>query len=146
MTQVSRYKISQSVSDQITEFLFQTISNLTTKSQVSEFLNDFLTPTEKIMFSKRFAIGYLIAKGYDQREVSKVLKVSTTTVNTFSRIYKNSTSYKQMVNKIVSRTKNKEMFLGIAEEFANIGAIGGAKSAGWFKTRNEIRKKKNELL
>lgn len=146
MTQISKYRISDSVNKQISDFLFQTIANLTTKTQVSEFLNDFLTPTEKIMFSKRLAIGYLIAKGYEQREISRILKVSTTTVSTFSSIYKNNTSYKKMVDQIVNKSKNKELLLGLAEEFADMGAICGAKSAGWFTTRNEIRKKRRELL
>lgn len=146
MTQISKYRMSQSISDQITGFLFETIANLKTKSQVSEFFNDFLTSTEKIMFSKRLAIGYLIAKNYNQREISRVLKVSTTTVSTFSSIYKSSNSYKKMVDQILNRSKNKEMILDLAEGVAEIGAIGGAKSAGWFNVRNEIQKKKRELL
>lgn len=146
MTQISKYRISESVNKQISDFLFQTIANLTTKTQVSEFLNDFLTTTEKIMFSKRLAIGYLIAKGYEQRQISRILKVSTTTVGTFSSIYKNNTSYKKMVDQIVNKSKNKELLLSLAEEFADMGAIGGAKSAGWFTTRNESRKKRRELL
>jgi len=146
MTQISKYKVSQNVTDQIQDFLFETISNLTNKKQVSDFLYEFLTPTEMIMFTKRLAIGYLIAKEYDQREISRTLKVSTTTVSTFSSIYKNGTSYKQMVDRIVNKMKNKEFLLDIAEGFTNIGAIGGAKSAGYFTSRNEIRKKKRNLL
>lgn len=146
MTQISKYRMSQSVSDQITGFLFQTIANLKTKSQVSDFINDFLTPVEKIMFSKRLAIGYLVAKDYNQREISRILKVSTTTVSTFSSIYKNSASYKKMVDQILIRTKSKEMLLDFAEGVAEIGAIGGSKSVSWFNTRNEIQKKKRELL
>jgi len=146
MTQISKYKVSQNVTDQIQDFLFETISNLTNKKQVSDFLYEFLTPTEMIMFTNRLAIGYLIAKEYDQREISRTLKVSTTTVSTFSSIYKNGTSYKQMVDRIVSKMKNKEFLLDIAEGFTNIDAIGGAKSAGYFTSRNEIRKKKRNLL
>lgn len=146
MTQISKYRMSQNVSDQITGFLFETIANLKTKNQVSEFLDDFLTSTEKIMFAKRLAIGYLIAKKYNQREISRVLKVSTTTVSTFSSIYKNSNSYKKMVNQILNKVRNKDLLLDLAEGVAEIGAIGGAKSAGWFTTRNEIQKKKRELL
>jgi uncharacterized protein YerC len=146
MTQISKYRMSQSVSDQITGFLFQTIANLKTKRQVSEFLNDFLTPVEKVMFSKRLAIGYLIAKDYNQRDISRVLKVSTTTVSTFYSVYKSSDSYKKMVDQIVIKVKNKEMFLDLAESVAELGAIGGAKSASWFTARNDIQKKKRELL
>lgn len=146
MAQISKYKVSQNITDQIQDFLFQTIANLITKNQVSEFFKEFLTPTERVMFSKRLAIGYLIAKKYEQREISKILKVSTTTVSTFSTIYKNGISYKQMVDRIVNKMKNKEILLDMVEGFADIGAIGGAKSAGWFTTRNEIRKKKKNLL
>lgn len=146
MTQVSKYKVPQIINDQILDIFFQTIANLKTKEQVAEFFKEFISPTEKTMLSKRLAIGYLIAKGCDYREVSRTLKVSTTTVSNFASKYKYGTTYKIIVDNIMTKIKTKELFLDIVEGFAEIGAIGGAKSAGYFQLRNEIRKKKNNLL
>lgn len=146
MTQVSKYRISQNVNDQILGIFLQTLAGLTNKTQVSEFLGEFLTPTEKVMLSKRLAIGYLVARGYEYREISRTLKVSTATVGSFARLYKYGTSYKKVVNKILDKIKTKEMFLDFIEGFADMGAVGGAKSTGWFNLRNEIRKKKQNIL
>ena len=146
MTQISKYRVSQKVNDQISDIFFQTIANLTQKKQGLDFFSEFLTPTEKVMLSKRLAIGYLLARGYEYREISRILKVSTATVTNFARLYKYGTSYKNIVDKILSKIKTKEMFLDFVEGFADIGAIGGAKSAGWFELRNEIRKKKQNIL
>lgn len=146
MTQVSKYRVSQSVNDQILDIFFQTLANLTNKIEVSEFLSEFLTPTERVMLSKRLAIGYLIARGYEYREISRTLKVSTATVSNFARLYKYGSPYKKIVNKILDKIKTKEMFLDFIEGFADMGAMGGAKSVGWFNLRNEIRKKKQNIL
>lgn len=146
MTQVSKYKVPQKINDQILDIFSQTVADLKTKEQVVNFFDEFITPTEKIMFSKRLAIGYLIAKGYDYREVSRTLKVSTTTVSNFASKYKYGINYKIIVDKILFKLKTREMFLDIAEGFAEMGAIGGAKSAGYFNLRNEIKKRKANLL
>lgn len=146
MTQVSKYRLSEDVKNQIESYFNQTIANLTTKSQVQRFFNEFLTNTEKIMFAKRLAIGILVSRGYEHRHISRSLKVSTTTVSTFASIYKNSIDYKRIVDTINKKIEAKKELLGIVESFASIGAVGGAKSAGWFAARNETRKKKNILL
>ena len=44
------------------------------------FFDDLLTPTERIMFSKRLAILYLLAKGYTVRSIQEMLRVSPSTV------------------------------------------------------------------
>lgn len=146
MTQVSKYRLSEDIKNQIESYFNLTIANLTTKNQVQQFFNEFLTKTEKIMFAKRLAIGILVSRGYEYRQISQILKVSTTTVSSFAFVYKNSEKYKNIVDGINKKIESKKELLDIAEGFASIGAIGGAKSAGWFTTRNEIRKKKNSLL
>jgi Trp operon repressor len=49
-------------------------------SDRSSFIELFLTPTEKIMFSKRVAISILIKRGYSYALIKDYLKVSQSTV------------------------------------------------------------------
>lgn len=58
------------------------LATLTTEQDIGEFLDDLLSPTEKVMLGKRLAIAILLDKGYDQRTIHNIMKVSVTTVNT----------------------------------------------------------------
>src|SRR3989304_306348 len=81
MAQVSRFPLPKSLATQV-ESLFQKVfADLHTQEDVGELLNDLLTPTEKVMLSKRLAIAFLLDKGYDQRTIHTLLKVSIGTVN-----------------------------------------------------------------
>ena len=65
MTQVSRIRLPKAVEDQMHGALRKALADLRTEEEVGEFLEDLLTPTEKIMLGKRLAIAILLDKGYD---------------------------------------------------------------------------------
>jgi len=146
MTQISKYKLSENIKKQIDNFFYETLAKLTTKEQIKEFLTEFFTKNENIIFSKRLAIGILISRGVDYRNISRILKVSTATVTKSAVLYNSGTSYRKMVDEIDIRLNRKKFLLGLGEDIASIGAVGGAKSAGWFSTKNELRKKKNDIF
>lgn len=142
MTQVSKYPIRKDVYEEIFETLLETIANLTTKKDVSAFFNEFLTPTERIMFAKRLAVGLLIAKSYDYKEIRELLKVSTATIASYSTFYKYGTGYKEVIKKILRNEKIEKFLLSLAGKVASVAAMGGAKSGSWIYLRNQIQKKK----
>ena len=146
MSQVSKYPIQKDVYDEIFDTFLQTIANLSTKQEVLEFFNEFLTPTEKIMFSKRLAAGLLIAEGYDYQEISSLLKTSTSTIAIFSTFYKYGKSYSKVIDKIKTNKEIKEFLLNIAEKVAVLGSMGGKGSETWRLARKEINKNKSKLL
>lgn len=146
MTQVSKYKLRDDIKLQIEDLFYTSIAKLKNKKEVESFLSEFLTRNEKTMLSKRVAVGILLSRGFNYREISRELKVSTSTITSYALIYKYGKNYKRMVDLIESKIKTEKVFLNLAEKFASIGAVGGAKSVGWFETRNEISKKKNSLL
>ena len=142
MSQVSKYPIRKDVYEEIFETLLETIAGLTTKKSVSAFFEEFLTPTERIMFAKRLAVGLLIAKGYDYKEIGDLLKVSSSTIGDYSISYKYGKGYREVIDKIVRDEKIERFLLGLAEKLTEVGAMGGSKSGGWIYLRNQIRKKK----
>ena len=64
MSQVSKYPLKKAIYSYISELFFNTIVSLSDKRKTDEFLQDFLTPVEKIMLTKRLAIYDLLGKGY----------------------------------------------------------------------------------
>lgn len=147
MSQVSKYLIDKNVYGQMFNVFLDMISGLKTKTKVSSFFDEFLSPTEKIMFVKRLAIGIFVAKDYDYRQISDLLKVSTATISTYKIAYNNEKEYKRVIDQILLDQKIERFLLSLSETISSVGAIGGAKSSGWLNLRNEIRKKRlNKVL
>lgn len=142
MTQISKYPITQDVYDHIFDVFLSTIAGLISKKAVSDFFEEFLTPTERIMFAKRLAIGLLLAKNYDYREISKILRVSTTTISGVSILYRYGKNYRKVVDNLLKDVEKEKFWLGIGEKIASILSGGGAKTASWRYLKQELRKKR----
>lgn len=146
MSQVSKYPIQKEVYNEIFDTFLQTIANLNTKQQVLEFFNEFLTPTEKIMFSKRLAAGLLIAEGYDYREISSLLKTSFGTISTFSSFYKYGKGYKKVIDNIKTDKEISEFLRIIGEKISALGTFGGKGSGTWKEINKKIKNNKSKLF
>jgi uncharacterized protein YerC len=142
MSQVSRYPVSKDVYLKSFEIFLKTISRLNTRREVAKFLGEFFTPTEKIMFVKRLAISFLIEKKYDYREISKILRVSTGTINRVSIFYGESIVFKKMIRSFLKEEEIEEFWLNIGEKVTSALASGKSKSGSWFYLREELRRKR----
>lgn len=146
MTQISKHPIQKEIYDEIFETFLQTIANLKTKQEVLGFFNEFLTPTEKVMFSKRLAAGLLIAEGYDYREISNLLKTSSATISAFSSYYKYGKGYKEVIDKIKIDKEISEFLRVIGEKVSALGAFGGKGSGVSRIINKQLKAKKSKLL
>lgn len=146
MTQISKYPISKDVYDRIFDIFLKTISGLTSRQITENFLKEFLTPTEQVMLAKRLAISFLIAKGYDYREISKILRVSTGTVARVAFPYKQGKYFRMAIGKLLNDEKIEEFFQGIGETVAELFSIGGSKSGSWRYLKEEVRNKKENKV
>lgn len=127
-------------------FLSDTVAKLRTKEQVSGFFEEFLTPTEKVMLAKRLAIGILIAKRYSYREISDLLKMSTSTIAIYNLSYKYKSVFRNMIERILKNEALETCLLELVEGVAELGAIGGAKSSGWFELKKDVQKTKQAKI
>jgi hypothetical protein len=98
------------------------------------------------MFVKRLAIGILIAKECDYREIARTLKVSTATVAVYNFTYKYGDEYKKVIDQILRDKKIEKFFLEFIKSASSIAAIGGAKSSGWFEIKEKLRKKERNSI
>lgn len=142
MPQISKYPISREVYDRVFDIFLKTIVDLQTKNQVIHFFKEFLSPTEQIMLAKRLAIAILLAKDFDYREISKILRVSTSTVRDIALTYKNGDGYKQVVKKLLSDEKIEEFWASVGEKIAALLALPGSKSGTWLYLKQELENRR----
>lgn len=116
MTQVSKRMLDKELSERIFEFFIKIVSDLKNPKDVESFIKDILSPTEKIMLSKRLAIAVLLSKGYTYENIDNILKVSSPTIMTVSYFLKNGDGgYQKAVNKIFNMEKKEELVDKIEE-------------------------------
>lgn len=142
MAQVSKYPIHKDVEKRIFEIFKTTISSLKDQEEIEEFLEDFLSPVEKIMLAKRLSIAVLLAKGYSYPTIAGILRVTPTTIATVSLSLKYSgKGYKKVVEKIL-RDEKIDAFWEKVEDF--LSHIPDSKGSSWVYQRQEYQKKKRQ--
>lgn len=143
MTQVSRYPIHKDVEKRMFEIFKNTITNLRNPLDIEDFLEDFLSPVEKIMLAKRLSIAVLLAKGYTYPSIAHILRVTPTTIASVSISLKYSgKGYKKVVQKILSDKKKDKFWQNIEDVLAKIPPSKGSNWSYWRgKYEKEKRKK-----
>lgn len=145
MTQVSRYPISKAVYERVLEIFFGILVRIKTKSEAEQFIHDFLTPTERVMLTKRLAIAFLLEKGYEHRTICRVLRVSAATIARVNLVKQyGGEGYQRMISKLMRDEKIKDFLLGVAEAVSRMGSVGGKGSGGWRHLRREIEKERTK--
>lgn len=111
MTQVSRRRLSENVEKRISDIFLRTISKLNKEEDILLFLGEFLTPTEKIVLSKRLAVAVMLRKGYDYKKIREVLKVTPGTIARISYWIKFSKKgFLKIADSIVGDEKNEDFW------------------------------------
>lgn len=141
MAQISKYPINKQVYERILEVFSKTLINVTTKNKASLFINNLFTPTERVMLAKRLAISFLLEKGYPYREISKILRVSTSTIGWVS-LLREDERFRDIIKEILKDEKMEEFWLKVGDVITTILASGKSKSGTWIYLRDEIKKKR----
>lgn len=105
MTRVSKYFVDKEVLLEISVSFRWLLSKLNKDKSIELFVNDFFTDEERLMFSKRLFVGYLIAKGLDYKEVTSLLKVSTATVRQAKDWLRRRPGYRAIIQMLIERQK-----------------------------------------
>lgn len=116
MSKVSRRFLDKELEGRIFEVFLRTIVDIKTVAGAKNFIEDLLSPTEKIMLVKRLAIAVLLTKGKTYEYIDHTLKVSRATIMNVSLWLKHGKSgYKKAVERII-QTQNNEALLDKIEE------------------------------
>ncbi|MBI2599257.1 hypothetical protein HYW40_03490 [Candidatus Curtissbacteria bacterium] len=114
MAQVSKLPLGKETQTRLYKLFWQTITSLSDPIQTEEFFNDLLTPTEKIMLSKRLAIAVMLIRNHDYEAIKAYLQVSSATISSVSMWLKYSGSgYRKTVEKLLRKEKIEKVILNI---------------------------------
>jgi uncharacterized protein YerC len=78
--QLSKKKISSSLSSQLREMLWRTLADIKSPDEVGIILNDLLTETERMVVLKRLGIAIYLDKKRSYENIKNNLKVSSATI------------------------------------------------------------------
>lgn len=133
---ISKRKLDRKLEEYIFELFIKTVVELKNKDEVLNFLEDLLSPTEKVVLTKRLAIAILLTKGYTYDRIDETLKVSRPTINHVSYWLKyGSAGYQKAVEKIIEHQKRNELGDKIEEILIRlsppkvVGSIGFEKKS-----------------
>ena len=71
MTRVSRKPLEPQIHKEVNETFIKMLGSFHSKSELKDFLKEFLTKEEKLMLAKRLSLFAALIKGYDYREINK---------------------------------------------------------------------------
>lgn len=145
MTQVSRRILHKQVEEQIFETLWEAISQIRNKEEIQLFLNDFLSPTERVMLAKRLAIAILLLKEKDYETIKDLLKVSNETISKISLILKINRGYQTVINKLI-RTEAGRQFWQDIESLIYRLSIPGRAFLPEEVIKHKLRHRKKTLI
>lgn len=130
MTQVSRRFLKRETEEKINNLFWESISLCPNKTSVAEFLDDLLSPTEKVMLSKRLTIAYLLLKGYPYDVINSTLKVSDPTIGKISLLLKLKG---KGLRKALERAHKRKLWRDFFEELADaaLDIFGKGKGGNW---------------
>ena len=132
MTQVSRRSLPTGVHKRIYDIFTNVITEIHTQSEVKSLLEDFLTPTERVMLPKRLCIAFLLLKGHDQRSIASYLNVSFTTINRVSTALKvGGEGYEGILTRIGKHKQHGIILEKIEEGILAFLADAGGPSCLW---------------
>lgn len=115
MSQVSKFMLLPEVWEKIFDLFTDTFFRMKNKQKFNNFIDNFFSPTERIMLSKRLAIAVLLAKGNDYRTIRRAIRVTDGTISKVALLMKGGDSgLKTAVEEILKRDAGKifleEMF------------------------------------
>jgi uncharacterized protein YerC len=140
MAQVSKYPMHKDVEKRMLEVFNSTIANLRENSDINDFLQEFLSPVEKLMLAKRLSIAVLLAKGYSYPSIQSILRVTPSTIAQVSLSLKYSgKGYKKIVEKILQDEKVSAFWEKVEDMLSNIPA---SKGSDWTYAKSKYHKEK----
>ena len=149
MTKVSRLELRSDVWDRVFSLFVRTLADQKDEKQLSKFIDDFFSPTEKIMFAKRLAATVLLAKGHNYASIRRILRVSPPTIAKLSLKIKYGGEGLNLVIGDIFRNEASQIIWKDVESLFDLPTKGNLKSPSRFirnkKREQKIREIKSEF-
>ena len=141
MTKVSRRWLDKELEARMSELFVKTISDLKHPVDISNFLEDLLSPAEQIMLVKRLGIAILLSRGYTYDAIDSTLKVFRPTIMNVSYWLRHGKGgYQRAVKKVEDDKKREELFDKIESILLEISPPKQYGSPSYERKRDQGRK------
>lgn len=98
MPKISRNKLDPKAYAAILKHWDNALADLRSNQEITGLMESIFTNAERLMVAKRLAIATLLEQGWTYPEISRVLKVSSTTISFVkNRIMKNNEIYIKLI-------------------------------------------------
>lgn len=145
MSQVSKRFLQKKTEDRIIQLFTDTILLCDTREKSTIFLDDLLTPTEKVMLSKRFSIAFMLLENYDYSTISQILKVSRATIGKVSNWLKEKgNGFREIYEELKQKDFTREIIneiQDIIEEF-----IASTRGQNWSESKKMLWQKRHDKI
>lgn len=148
MSQVSRFMLKPEVWEKIFDLFSDTFLRIKDKRKLNNFFDNFFSPTEKVMLSKRLAIAVLLAKGNDYQSIRNTIRVTTGTIAKVNLLLKsNNRGLYTAVGEILKRDSGKIFWKEIADmlDYPQKGANWSRLGKRKYQRRRDIQELKTGL-
>ncbi len=140
MTQVSKIPLRKEIEKRVYDVLMESVAAARSRDTVARLLNDLLSPTERLMIAKRLSIALLLLKKYEQRTISRWLKVSLTTVSKVSlTLQTGKGGYHTVIGSILRKEELKALIEKIDDALADMFPPVGRDWRSWRRRRWEAK-------
>jgi uncharacterized protein YerC len=147
MTQISKHFMNPKIEKRVYEVFIESVKNIKTPAEVIDFLNDLLSPVEKIMMAKRVAVAFLLLEDkYTYDEISRTLKVSKGTIAKIQAIFAlQGNGYRKILGGILSKKQTKTVISELLDTLTPLPPKG-INIGEWKKIKREARFKREKPL
>ena len=143
MSQVSRRFVSKKTEERILNLFVSAVVLVQTPKSAVSLIDDLLTPTEKVMLSKRFSIAFMLLEGYDYDQIQVALKVSSATVGRVALWLKTKgAGIREIRGKIKTNESLKEVWEDIKDSFIELFAT--SYGTNWKVGRQILRERQQK--
>lgn len=144
MGRVSKHFMNPEIEKRVYDVFIESVKNTKTSNEVVDFLNDLLSPVEKIMMAKRVAVAFLLLQDkYTYDEIARTVKVSRGTIaKTHATFALQGKGYRKILGDILKRKAAKIAL----SELLDILTPLPPKGANWgeWKKKKRISKLKRQ--
>ena len=119
MPHLSSKKVRKDIFLRMNERFINSVARIKNSQESKRFLNEILTPSEKIMLSKRLALLFMLESGYSFTAIRKNLKLSQSTIVRFWKMFKRDRF--PFIKFRVQEEKKRKEFWGKFERIVNAG-------------------------
>lgn len=147
MGRVSKHFMNPQIEKRVYEVFIESVKNIKTPGEVVDFLNDLLSPVEKIMMAKRVAVAFLLLEDkYTYDEISRTLKVSKGTIAKIQAVFAlQGNGYRKILGGILKKKQAKTVISELLDAITPLPPKG-TNIGEWKKMKREARWKRKKPL